>query len=71
MVGLSRLSGVELTDNNEVYVADHAGGGINLYIVMVNSKPYDELISTKRLTWSEQWDIAAGYKEALDHFGSV
>ena len=51
---------------NDVYVADHAGGGINLYIVMVNGKSYDQLISSKRLTWSEQWDIAAGYKEALD-----
>lgn len=50
----------------DVYVADHAGGGINYYVVMVDGNPYDDFTSTKMLTWSEQWDIAEGYKEALN-----
>lgn len=66
----SRTHG-NVSENNDVYVADHAGGGINYYVVMVNGKPYDEMTSRKRLTWSEQWDIAAGYKEALDGIGSA
>lgn len=54
--------------NHEVYVADHAGGGINYYVVMVDGKPYNDFFSTKRLTWTEQWDVAQGYKEALDRY---
>lgn len=59
-----------VSENNDVYVADHAGGGINYYVVMVNGKPFDDMFSSKRLTWSEQWDIAAGYKESLDTIGA-
>lgn len=51
---------------NEVYVADHAYGGYNLYVVMVNGKPYAELVARHRLTWSQQADIAAGYREAFE-----
>lgn len=60
-----------VSENNDVYVADHAGGGINYYVVMVNGQPYDDMTSSKRLTWTQQWDIAAGYKEALDGIGSA
>lgn len=63
MVGLNQPLGPAL---NDVYVADQSGGGINYYVVMVNGEAYDAFFSKRRLTWSEQWDVAAGYKEALD-----
>ena len=41
-----------------------------LYRVMVDGKEYDRmsllLINNHPLTWSQQQDIADGYKEALD-----
>lgn len=52
--------------SNRVYVRDESYGGINLYTVMVNDKPYDQMVSTTRLTFRDQHDIAAGYAEALD-----
>ena len=66
----SRLAGHDLTNDNDVYVADHAYGGFNLYIVIVNGKPFNEINSSKRLTWREQNYIAASTKEALDAFGA-
>lgn len=68
MDGLSTLHGLELTNDNRVYLLDHASGGVNYYIVMVNGKKFDDFFSTKMLTWSQQWDIAEGYKEALDAY---
>lgn len=49
----------------DIYISDCASGGYNLYLVMVNGKVFDKMTATRRLTWSEQWDIVAGYKEAL------
>ena len=49
----------------DIYMADAAGGGINLYLVMVNGKIYDQMTATRRLSWSEQHDIIDGYREAL------
>lgn len=37
------------------------------YQVWVDGKVYDEFsVRGCPLTWAEQWDVAAGYKEALD-----
>lgn len=44
---------------------DYGMPGSNHYTVMVDGKPYDHFCSTKRLTWSEEGDIADGYREAL------
>lgn len=46
----------------DVYVADH----YPLYVVMVDGKPYDSFdTSGNPLTWTEQWDVAEGYREGL------
>lgn len=52
----------------DVYVADNSYGGFNHYIVMVNGEKYDEFVSTDTLTWAEQYDVASGYREALDNY---
>lgn len=50
----------------DVYVAEAGGAGINRYVVMVDGKVYDELISsTGPLTSAQQGDVAAGYRDAL------
>lgn len=49
----------------DVWVSVVSGGGPWVYVVMVDGKPYDEMTSTRALTWSEQADIASGYREAL------
>lgn len=43
-------------------------GPCYLYRVMVDYRPYDEFVSDKSLTWSQQDDVAAGYREALDGY---
>jgi hypothetical protein len=37
-----------------------------LYQVWVDGTVYDAFQSTRPLTWSEQWDVAGYYREALD-----
>ena len=45
--------------------------GINIYRVMVDYVKYDEFVSSEPLTWSEQLDVAAGYREALDGYSPM
>lgn len=52
----------------DVYVADNSYGGIYYYIVYVDGQPYDRMDSSVSLTWSQQADIAAGYREALSYY---
>lgn len=35
------------------------------YQVWVDGRVFDTFDSTTPLTWSQQWDVAAGYREAL------
>lgn len=46
-----------------VWVEDNSYGGFNHYRVMVDGKPYDEFVSTERLTFSQMFDVASGYEE--------
>lgn len=52
----------------DVYVSEEKMYGMRLwvYTVMVDGQIYDTFESkTDPLTWSQQWDVAAGYREAL------
>lgn len=48
----------------DVYVAEMHP----VYQVFVNGELYDTFVVRKGapLTWSQQWDVAEGYREALD-----
>lgn len=50
----------------DIWIDDCSAGGIYYYIVMVDGKKYDEFVSSRHLTWSEQTDVAAGYREYLE-----
>lgn len=50
-----------------LWMNDCSSGGMNVYLVMRGHSVYDEFVSTKPLTWSQQADIIAGYREALDN----
>lgn len=64
--------GIPLGDNmfglNSVWVNDCSAGGIYLYLVMRGHEVYDQIVSDKALTWSEQKDISNGYNEALEGY---
>lgn len=51
----------------DVYVSEEKMYGMRLwvYTVMVDGKPYDTFESRTSITWSQQWDVAAGYRDAL------
>ena len=51
----------------DVYLAEAKLWGREwLYRVMVDGEPYDEFVSRAGpLTWSQQWDVAGYYREAL------
>lgn len=51
----------------DVYVSEEKmyGMGFYVYTVMVDGKPYDQFDSKTSITWSQQWDVAAGYRDAL------
>lgn len=51
-----------------IWIDDCASGGY-LYRVMRGQAVYDTFVSKKALTWKEQRDIAAGYREALEGYG--
>ena len=55
-----------LTTNNDVYVTGWSYARLHHYTVMVNGEVYDQFTSSQRLTFTEEYDVAAGYKEALD-----
>lgn len=54
--------------SSKIWVNDCSAGGINIYLVMRGQEVYDQLNSTKRLTWAEQNDVARYYQEALDSY---
>jgi hypothetical protein len=51
----------------DVWVQEVDGGGITVYIVYVDGKPYDQMVLRKRprLTFTQMDDIAKGYREGL------
>jgi len=51
----------------DVYLTEANLFGEWLYRVMVNGVKRDEFFTKTRLTWSEQTDVAAGYREGLDN----
>ena len=51
-----------------VWVNDCSAGGMYLYLVMYGHEVYDQLVSTRPLSWSQQADIASGYREALENY---
>lgn len=74
MSGTSRSpSNTDVPRNNHqaVWVNDCSSGGIYIYLVMVGHSVYDELISTKPLSWQAQADIAQGYREALENYEGI
>lgn len=50
------------------WVNDCSSGGMYVYLVMRGHQVYCELVSKTRLSWSEQADIAAGYREAFANY---
>ena len=55
----------------DVYVREEwTYGGQAYYTVWVDGQLYDNFTLTKKplLTWSQQIDVANGYKEALEHY---
>lgn len=58
-------------EDTDVYIADHSAYGTYFYVVIVNGQPYDTLRPTERLTWTEQCDIADGYREAFNEIGDL
>lgn len=54
--------------SRDVYLSENNLFGEFLYQVMVDGNNYDQFFSSKPLTWTEQWDIAFSYKEALDNY---
>ena len=50
----------------DIYVSEAGGSGIWIYQVWVDGEIYDQFTTSRSLTWSQQNDIAKGYREALD-----
>lgn len=55
----------------DVWVQEVDGGGMTIYIVHVDGKPYDEMVLQKgpRLTFTQMYDMAEYYREGLGHDG--
>ena len=51
-----------------VWVNDCSSGGVYIYLVMIGHSVYDELVSTKPLSWQAQSDMAELYREALEGY---
>ena len=48
-----------------VWLEEYTYGYMYVYRVMVDGQLHKEIRSTEYLTWSQQSDIAAGFKDAL------
>lgn len=61
------MSGPIRGGSEHIWLNDCSAGGIYLYQVMRGRhEVYDEFLSTGPLTWSQQADVAEGYREALE-----
>ena len=54
----------------DLHLAETNYGGVYIYRLMVDGKKYDQFVTTEPLTWSQQADVEAGYREALDNYDS-